>query len=359
MPGLPLRSRPWRTLIATVAAMAAWFVAATALASTRVVVLGTGGEAPPRGLVEALRVQLLRAAEVAEGPALPPGSLSDQVERAALALEASSATLVVWMHAGPRAGSPQRDHELLVMARHRERALLVVTRVPPGEPAETDRALALKIREVLDEVLAEQRRAPDLAPLIARASSRPAPASRDGPQVEQELGVAALAEVGCVLTTGAADGGLQPGASFGAGARVTRAALAAEIVASAAFLASLEAETAQGRASVREADLASGLRVHHRWSRVGLGGFAAAGVRLLDASGTSSSGGEGTTQRTTAHVVAGPDLRVVVAGPLEARAAVGLEIEAKRQRFTIQGEPVIDLGHVRGVAHMSLLVALP
>jgi hypothetical protein len=55
----------------------------------------------------------------------------------------------------------------------------------------------------------------------------------------------------------------------------------------------------------------------------------------------------------------GPDGRFAVVEWLEVRAALGVELSTVRQRFTINGDPILDLGRVRGFAHLSLMVAPP
>ncbi len=326
----------------------------SAAAETRVVVVGADGNAAPAGLVEALRVQLLRDAAVEAGPSLHHGTLADQVAEATAALDARDATLVVWLHAAPPDGG---EHELFVVARRRSRALLVVTQVPRGDARETDRALALKIHEVVDEVLAERASGEGLTSLVV--GDAPLTMSPTGGE-EVAPRLAFVAEAGgTIVTGGASAGGVRPGAVVGGGGRIASARFAGEVLIEATFLDGIMVKSPVGVARARESDLAGDVRALARLGALSVGGGLRAGVHLLDAAGLSTDGGRGSAERTLPFIGVAPELRIAPIEHLEIRAAAGADVATRRQRFSIHDRSVIDLPPARAQATISLVAWLP
>jgi hypothetical protein len=92
-----------------------------------------------------------------------------------------------------------------------------------------------------------------------------------------------------------------------------------------------------------------------RRAPVALGGFAHFGARVLSAEGITPLGASGGADRVVPFVTAGPEVRLMLAPWLRLRAAVGAEIALSRQRFAVNGEPLLDLGPARGVAEVGLV----
>jgi hypothetical protein len=323
----------------------------SARALERVLVLGTEPGNPDAGFVEALRIQLSGIAVVELGETLR-GSLADRIGQVDAELESKGALLAVWTEESPRTPPSEREVLLYIASRRKSRVLVDVAQLPASDGPDAARALALKVREVLDTLIASKR----ADPAIALVPQRPVAAVRSRDATRRWL----LIEAGAVSsgTTGA-NAGVQAGATVGIGARVRQAPLRLELVAIAQALNALEARSGSSYVRASEVDLAASLRLLARGAALRGGGHLEAGARLIDAEGATADGRSGEASRHVPFVRLGPELRLALGGALELRAAVGFEAALRRQRFVIDGARVLELGMLRGLGELSLLVALP
>lgn len=311
---------------------------ATAAADVRVLVFTPEGEPSRPMFTEALRIQLADIATVVDGGALPSGSLADRVDHAAAAVAATGGTFALWLEEGG-AG----DFVLHVVGRRAGRAVVEIVRMPPAvEGPETDRALAIKARDVIEGILAP---AADEDPVRALRPGRPAARGR----------LAYGLEVGIVATGGATDaqGGFGIGAAVRFGSHVDL-----ELYAAARFMSEVGTAAAAGDVDLAEQDLAAGLRVLGP-GRVRLGGTIEAGARWLHAEGTTDGGAMGTASELVPVLSAGPEARLRLRPGVELRAGLAAELAARRQRFALNDVPVLDVGRWRAVGTLALVVTWP
>jgi hypothetical protein len=304
-----------------------------------VVVLQAPGAPAQDGFVAALRIQLAGTGEVVAGPELTGASVPARVEAATPAARAAGATLAVWLDRAPVAGGGE-DVVLYVVGEADGRAVVQVFRIPAGSPADTDRALALKVSSVLDELLAPAARvvllpsSPPVVPGPAPAASR----ARLVLGLESRLGTSPGDDGwegrGVLLVGVRLAGDLELHGTFGLGSGGTW-------------------ENASGKVRTSEYDLALGARVLGLAGPIDLGVRAGIGLRFLDATGTTPAG------------VTGDDVTLLGVGTLavekrwplgrfELAAFVGLEWTPREQIFTVNEQPVAELGHVRGFVGLSI-----
>jgi hypothetical protein len=309
-------------------------------------------DAPREGLVDALRIQLPPGTRVVVRRG-PGGTTSEDRARDVFAVLAATegAVLALWLepHATQESGLDVVVHLAL-----RGRSSAEVVRVAAHRSEEADRAIALKARELIDA-----RPPPESPPAAGAAVDERAEAG--GTQAPGGVGLSPALEVGGFFATpssGAAD------PQIGGQAAIGLAARGEPWVAEGLFLARLPTrlseETDAGSVDVREVALAGTVRL--LWaepgSRFALGGFAGMGGRLLDAAGTTPAGVRGRADRVVPFVAVGPEVRVELIDGLRLRGAAAFDGALSRQRFTVNGQPGLDVAGVRGVAEVGV-VATP
>jgi hypothetical protein len=323
----------------------------SARAEPLVVILGTDDTPPRPGLVEALQIQLTTSAAVKTGPHVT-GSLPLKLEQATAALKASRATIVVWVETAEETQTEGEELVLYMVGQKRDRALIEVARLPSSDPPSVDRALALKIREVLESVLSEpppQNLARQIGGRAQRQRGAPStPKERPGPALRL------LAELGIVVATDP-----QVGGSFGVGGQVEIAPWLVEASLDGYVASDLKASGPEGRVIADERGVVGGLHVLHALGPAAIGASLYGGARLLDLEGFSSDGRYGSAARTIPILRLAPELRVAVLERLHLCARVGLEAALTREQFTIEGAPIFHLGRARGFGNLSLLFSVP
>src|SRR5262245_38580509 len=157
-------------------------VSAPAPAAPGVVVLSreAGGSS---AFVESLRIQLTGMAEVSVGPATESGAGRAMAERARIYLAASGAWIAVWQER--RASSTGQGLDVVVLAITREQRgrPIEVARLPDQSGDETERILALKVGELLHQVLAAAKSEQELqGELAKRGRAAPEEAAPPAPK---------------------------------------------------------------------------------------------------------------------------------------------------------------------------------
>ncbi|MBK7583443.1 MAG: hypothetical protein IPI67_25035 [Myxococcales bacterium] len=326
---------------------------ASAQPRTKILILGSDAGPPPEGFVEALSIQLAGSMTM-ERSGEVRGSLQERLRGVGKPLTAHRASVGVWVE---RTAAPGASPEFLVyvVTPRQDRVLVQVVRLPGPESPETERALALKVREVLDSVV-QAGRDPDVsAPLRAERAHPPTSAPRPTMTHWAPLFVGDL--------TGASAGNAlydpQLGAALGAGARVQRASVAGEAVLTAGWASGAHSERSGGTADTSEFELGIGLRALYVSETVAAGLDTGVWARAVRAEGTAADGRSGRSTKLVPALRAGPEVRVNVTDSVAVRTAVGLDVALVRQSFSVAGEVVSDLGRVRGVGSVGLVVALP
>jgi hypothetical protein len=333
--------RPAKTLpAALLAVMASWCGGASA--EPKVIVFGTEAGPAPHGFVQALAIQCAGSAEVQAAGSVA-GSVSDKLRAVDRPLRDQNASVGIWVERSSNA--TVGEFSVYVASRRKDRVLVQVVRLPGRDEPETDRALALKVSEVLDRVLAASG---DVTTLVAEPE--PAQASSDVVRWQP------VAFVGFALAS-AGNGSTELGATVGAGVRRASPAFVAELTLELRPFLPVDAHAQAGDVRTRELDLL--LRGHALSS----GGPLAAGLELgvgtgiWSATGTAPDGRTGDATRAVPFVHAGPEVRVALGSAVTLRLEGGLDLALRRQRFSVLGSEVADVGTVRGSGDLSVLVA--
>jgi hypothetical protein len=313
---------------------------------------------------DSLRIQLAGLVTLVDGGPLPGATAAARQSEAVRRTREADAALAVWLEAGESPG-----HVLLsFVVPQGQRALVRVERISDGgerggSPAELGRALALKVREVLEGVPprpAPLPPPPTPPPPTPQGPQTPTPPARPtAPTSPAPPRVAALLEAGGLFFSGAGTVSLQGGFRAAGGMRLLAGRVAFDAVGLVHISSDLSAEKAGGRVNVSELDVGGGLSVGHRWSRLHLGGQVEAGARLLHGQGFSGGSPTGDAHRTVPWLYVGPGLGLRLWRWFELRASVGPELSFVLQRFAVAGVPVAELGRVRGRLGLSLLSVFP
>jgi hypothetical protein len=388
-----VRSRVCGVLLLALWSLPAFGAIVTALARAQplssVLVLEDSA-APHPQLIAALRIELSDHREL-RVQVRPAGAGLDERMRVAheLAQEAGVAA-VVWVEPGtPRTAERRATTEhaeqgtalVYVVGRRAGRALLEIVRIPANERPDADRVVALKLGELLRELL-DRRGASEVLQLAevpqvlsetvvdARSPNTSAPESEhaNGEHTEHtdaaaqwtwrgafELGPRLKAALDAPLTRVGLGGSLRGLAwweSYGIGVTLGLDAYpSVERVASAAN--SRFELTASELAPLVRCDLALRLRPFTLSARVG------GALEFIAVSGRDITG---TTQELSVLSLGGSlgvALERELWGGLAIAAFVDLRYNAQRHEFYIQGVRALDLGNLQLIAGLNLQLYLP
>ena len=216
-----------------------------------------------------------------------------------------------------------------------------------------DRTLALKVREMVDELHRNQARTPSeamLQPRPAPPQKPTAPSSAQGRRFGAELGLGVLAALG--------------GPPAGEPARWGAAATAGPVMLDGSLRLSARAElswlppvTAQrAGAQVRFGEIVPALVLHSQLRQGGLwlGAHTGFGLSYVDATGTSSSGESRDATERVALWLVGLELELPMGAGFGLLLGVELQARLRRQRFAVNGTEVVDLGRIRPLAGLAL-----
>jgi hypothetical protein len=315
----------------------------------RVLVLDTERPAPP-GFVDALRIQAAGLAEVVTGGRVE-GATSAKVSGVEAPLETARASVGVWVE------SSDDLHLVYVVTRRRNRALVEVVRLPGDTSPETDRALAIKVRDVLETVFAGAGGQRDLTPTL-RPERAPGSSPRERPAPESHWSW--LLQGGAAGVTGgngSNDGEL--GAALATGARHGARQLFVEGVAGLWLLEGTDRNVARAAVRTRELELSLSLRGLVDVETFAVGAHFGFVSRVVAAKGTAPDGRTGEATSLVPLLRLGPELRWRATRNVDLRAAGGFDLALARQRFSVVGEPVTDLGTTRTSYELAVVVALP
>ena len=304
-----------------------------------VLVLGAGKPPATRGFIDGLRIQLANTAVVdttaddVEGP--------QKIDAALARGEAAGAVLTVWVEEGVS------EFVMYAALREGEHARVEIVRMPARGGADVQRAMALKLAAVLEAALTKP---PPPPAIVAPPPPPPPPPPRETPSVLLEAGAFGAAE-------GDGNAGAQGALSVAAGATLRRSAWAGEAYVRARFASALDVAGMGGHMTAREWSIAAGASLV-RGERLAFGGALEAGVRLVDATGTASDGRMGSVDRAVPTLVPMLEGRARLTPSLSLRLAAGPEIALRHQSFVAAGAPVADLGTVRPVGELCLVISL-
>lgn len=314
--------------------------AARVQAEDRVVLLDDPARPSP-GLVSALRIQLTGVAEldVRQDPEM--AGVSKRVQVASQLAQADDVLVVTWAEPAVELADGSREAVLYVVGHKQGRALLEVVRVPGGEGPVVERSLALKLRELVDEV--RQNREQAAAADVMLEAAPPPPAGRWD---------AVVAVAGAVAPLADSDVG-QWGARMSGGAAFRDGGLRLAGLLQVAVFPQLE--IAQGPSRVRLYEIAPSLLARAQLQHGALWFGLRLGPELsaVKAEGKSANG-QGETSEVVASLLVGAEVELQLGAGVGVAAAIDLQGRFKRQRFTVDSDRVVDLGRVRPVASLGL-----
>lgn len=332
----------------------------TSIPPDPVLVLQSDVQSPRSGLLQALRIQQVRFRVMEYQPVHAGPPLPEPPPAFAL-LDKHPALLVVWTE---RKGAAlllhiagRRDGEPFIDQMHFE----------AGDEPAIDRAFALKIRDVLDELVIARLSLslPDAGPPPRRGVEQSVPrvvlARQEPPEAAWviELGGRSMDGQGngghaAVVLSGSRQARLQPGTAERFAELYTELTLAPATTIRSPD-GDMSTSAVEGMLGVR-ALTAAARHAPARW----LGGVhLGAGAGLVRARGTTPQGASGTVRRLVPMLAAGVEGRLRISPRLAVRAAIGAAMSLRRQRFALNEMPIVDLGRYRVQGQLSLLMSLP
>ncbi len=341
----------------------------------RVALLEAPGSQAPESFLQMLKIQLRDVAEVESGPVLPDQPLPQKLEAAAAFLVGSGAALAVWLDTAPSDADADASGVYVVYAvgNKERRALIEVGRINRGDDPEVERAMAIKVGEMVTAALSDEFIGTAAPPPAQEVTTSPAQVSSAQEKPERMPFAASAAEpgrarvslglaLGAVGALGAGNTGAQIGMDVAAGALFRgSASWSAEVWAALRTTSGLTAATANGRLSSGEITPGVAARVLRGLGAAGRHGVGLGGeitVRAIDARGTGTGGETGSGRVVLPALFGGIEGRVAFTRALSLRLAAGVDVALYRQRFSVNGAPVGDLGRARPLAHLALMMGL-
>jgi hypothetical protein len=304
-------------------------------------------------LRDALRIQLPREVELETAPLAPTASVADRIRQGRDQLAHRRGLLALWIEQDTVVGS-EREITVYFVGRRGDRALVEVVRVRAGAGEQLERAVALKALEVLEAL----RQRPDEGVIAPFAGSTVAPVRETRTQ-PPGYRLSFVAELGGAGATPAGSAPGQLAGQVGAGASLRAPGWRIEALGNARVPAPFEVSEAAGELRATELDLWLSVRALWESERFALGGFGSVGGRMVSVEGSTAAGSRGSSDRIVPVLALGPEVRLVFVPWLALRGAAGPEIALRRQSFTLNREPVVDLGRGRGVLEIGVIATLP
>ena len=292
------------------------------------------------GLVAAVRIQLGAGASVDMGAALTAAGAATRVAHARAVLSRDGGGFAVWVEL------TEREALLYVVGSRDERALLEIVRIPADESSDLDRALALKLADIIDSTA---RFALDEEPPAMAAPSvrEEPPSSTAGVQVRGEVEWRLAAPAGSAPVQTAVGGGVGLAAAF-------RPLWLEGVAGVDGVFAARLADGDRGTVTTSEFVPWLAFRALADLGWLALGAGLRANLRVVFAEGVSPLGNIGdSTVFVPSVALAGIGVLRIVGG-LSVRVRFGLEGAFVRQRFLVNSQSLGDLGGVRFFAALGI-----
>lgn len=331
-------------------------VHAPARADAGVLVLPAARGQVRASLVEALRIQLTDA-EVAIGAPVPASGLAGNLEHASGELSRTGAALAVWIEWASAPGDVRRTAILYVVGHERDLALVRVARIEGEDESELDRALALTIAELLDNVLVLQRDDASSSTPLTQRFARSAPAEPRPAAVRQPWRFSVELGGGAWIWTGtpSASAMLRAGALL----RYEGSRWWLEAGAFVSPQTRVAAQSEEVRVDLDDVDAELALRVLLRVSDpFAIGGALGLGFRWIEAR-AAADGRSGSDTEAIPTALLGVDGRIALADSAEIRLGAGVELALIDHVFTADGALAFQVGVARPFATASIVITVP
>lgn len=256
-----------------------------------------------------------------------------------------------------------RPSDLVVTVTYEDRVIVRLLELPTAARGEVDRAIALKIAELVDEVMRPRVDAPiasqidmqietPFVPRVTAASpARPHPIEEQLPRY--------IAELGLVGLVGADQIGMQTALHVAAGVQWHGDNALLETVASVRVGPEAAVTTSNGSLVVDDASAMLGARIFTTHSTIAVGAHADIGVRRLEVSGIAPDGRTGRAVARALAAAPGIDVRWHMSSRLEMRASVSALLTFDRPVFSLDGMATVDVAALSAVTTMSLVLLVP
>jgi hypothetical protein len=316
-------------------------------AEDRVVLLEDSRAARGSGLGSALRIQLTGAAEVEVRDLPENAGVSRRMQTASELTQAEDVLLVVWAEPAVELADGSREAVLYAVGHKQGRALVEIVRVRGGEGPDVERSLALKVREVVDEVRHNREQAAPSDLML-----EPAAAAADV-TAEQPAWGARVSLAGALAPLSGSDLG-QWGARLAGGPAWRDGVLRISGLLELAVFPELEVEVPS--AEVRLFELAPGALAHAQWRQadVWIGLRAGLSLSFLAAQGHNAASSGEVSGLVAPSWTFGVDVELPIGRGVGVAAALDLQARIRRQRFTVAGDQVVDLGRLRPLVSIAL-----
>jgi hypothetical protein len=305
------------------------------------------------GLCAALRIQLADAAQVTCESEADGAVLSERITRAAQRVKEENGRVGLLIERDP----DPRLVRMYIVAAQEDQAVVAIERIEDRPEPDVDRSLALKVRDaffVIEQVT--ERPKTKLAALVAPvATPTSAPPGLAEPH-ESGPGYGLWLDVGGGLALGGGARGLFAGAL---GLSRSHGSLRLELGAGARFLAEREVTAPGARVSEVQRGPQLSLRALLERSRVAIGAALEPTLWFTRARGIAANGEQGRALQTLVSLSLALDLRVRLLETAALRFAPALEWLTTRQRYAVDDVVVRDLGRLRVLLPLSLLVSFP
>lgn len=328
-------------------------------------------------LVSALRIQLPSTLAVRVRDWAGNGAgLPQRIQYASELASGSALLAVVWTEPTIELADGTRETVLYIVGQRAGRALLDVVRVPAGHGPDLNRALALKVGEVVNDL--RQTSAPGAQPslLSARAPSSTVPptaavakaaraqpgtptAAADRAALQPHKRWSAMAAVGGRLATQLEPGWSRWGVGCTAGPMLQIGSWAAALRIGLDWYP--EASRVRNRETVGLSELTPLLLASADWRttpNLALGVRSGAGLAFLTATGTTARGSSNEDKTNTFSWFVGVEAVQALSAGLAIAASIDMQVQAVQQRFAVNEHDVADLGRMRLVFGLQLLSQL-
>lgn len=308
-----------------------------------VILAHDGAETPRPELLLALRIQLTGVANARTHSLTLPSSTPSRIDAVSAVARAENALLAVWVEGPVRGADGSGEAVLYAVGQNRERALLEVIRVSGGAGPDLDRTLALKVREIVDQ-LREARSAGATQQLELVLSAPP-------PEPTWQAGAALGAVASPLQGSEAGQWGAYAAAGPLLGSATWRLAGGAELM----FMPRVDIHRGDARVGIQELAPGLWLRAQSKQGPLWLGlrtGFALSFIAVDGRANADAPTDEASVRVASCRI--GADAELPLAAGVGLLLGVDLQMRWQRRHFAVDREEAADLGIVRPLFSLAL-----
>jgi len=359
----------WLSTLVALSSLALSSLAFAAEGRPAVAVLSVEAAAASSAFIESVRIQLTSMASVETGAVLTARTTRGKAGQAHQHLLMTGASIAVWEEQRENARTGRVEVVVLAVTRESPGKPIEVARVATSGRPEDDRVLALKVGELLYQVLSVSKSEKELADAlesrgVSAAPARKSEAARTKPRplpppLPPPTRFRVFAEGGGGLRVDSRFSNPQVAGKAMLGFARQEASWRVEGGAGARVLTALQQQADNGRLTLGELQVGAGARALLRAGPLSAGVNLELTAAFLTASATALDGREGSATKTAASWLIGPEGRLRLTPQLEMRGLLVLETTLYDQRFSIEGVPVEARTSSHPAAELSLVFWLP